>query len=163
MALRNYAISKMSTTYGKDYMAVSVSYISPEITQKTIDIMLGDSTIQKKLATLFNEHDAKIFYVMPQSWILPELGMATAIIDHSNPQAGSSSHGNPLDTEPMKKRILVSHAKLIRETEPSRILHYMKQQLPKLYVDIDLEKGKVIRISKPPQEGIYSNIPVPMF
>jgi protein-S-isoprenylcysteine O-methyltransferase Ste14 len=163
ITLRNYTISKMSTTYGKDYMAVSVSYISPEITQKTINIMLEDSTVQEELAKIFNTGDAKMFYVMPQSWIFPELGMATGLIDHNNPQTRTSSHGNPEDTKPMKKRVLVSLAKLIQETEPSGILNYMKQQIPNLYIDVDLEKGKVIGISKPPLKGIYSDIPVPVF
>jgi protein-S-isoprenylcysteine O-methyltransferase Ste14 len=163
ITLRNYTISKMSTSYGKDYMAVSVSYISPEITKKTIDIMFGDSIVQQELSKLFNEGDAKMFYVMPQSWILPELGMATGLIDHNNPQANSTSHGNPVDTAPTRKRVLISHAKLIQETEPSGILNYMKQQIPKLYIDIDIEKGKVVGISAPPQKGIYSDIPVPVF
>jgi len=162
-SLRNYTISKMSTSYGNDYMAVSISYISPEITKKTIDIMLGDSTVKQELSKLFNEGDAKIFYVMPQSWILPELGMATELIVHNNPRASSASHGNLVDTASSKKRVLVSLAKLIQETEPSGILNYMKQQIPKLNVDIDIEKRKVINISKPPQEGIYSDIPVPVF
>jgi protein-S-isoprenylcysteine O-methyltransferase Ste14 len=162
-SLRSYTISKMSTAYGKDYMAVSVSYISPELTQKTIDIMLEDVTVQQELSKLFNEGDAKIFYVMPQFWILPELGMATELIDHNNPQANSTSHGNPADTAPSKKKVLVSLAKLIQETKPSGILYYMKQQIPKLYIDIDIEKGKVVGISAPPQKGIYSDIPVPVF
>lgn len=50
MTLRNYTISKMSTSYGKDYMAVSVSYISSEITKKTIDIMLKDSAVQEEIS-----------------------------------------------------------------------------------------------------------------
>jgi|WetSurMetagenome_2_1015567.scaffolds.fasta_scaffold24432_2 protein-S-isoprenylcysteine O-methyltransferase Ste14 len=162
-SLRSYTISKMSTVYGKDYMAVSVSYISPEITKKTIDILLEDRTVQQELSKLFKTGDAKIFYVMPQPWILPELGMATELIDHTNPQPSSSSHGNPLDTTPSKKRVLLSLAKLIQKTEPSGILYYLKQQIPKLYVDIDIDKGKVISISKPPKEGIYSNLPVPVF
>jgi len=163
ITLRDYTISKMSTTYGKDYMAVSVSYISPELTKKSIDILIGDSIVQQQLSKLFNEGDARMFYVMPQSWVLPELGMATGLIDHNNPQANSTSHGNPVDTAPTRKRVLISHAKLIQQTGPSGILKYMKQQIPKLYVDIDLVKGKVINISKPPQKGIYSYIPVPLF
>ena len=163
ISLRNLTISRMSTAYGTDYMAVSISYVSPQITQQTINIMLEDSTVQEVFSKIFNDGDAKMFYVMPQSWIFPELGMATELIDHNNPQASSASHGNPLDTTPSKKRVLVSLAKLIQETEPSGILRYMKQQIPKLYVDIDMEKGKVIDISKPPQKGIYSDIPVPLF
>lgn len=160
ITLRNYTISKMSTAYGHDYMAVSVSYISPDITKKTIDIMLGDSAVQEELAKIFNVGDAKIFYVMPQSWIISELGMTTGL-NHNYDM--TVSHGNTEDTAPMKKRILVSLAKLIQETEPSGILNYMKQQIPKLYVDIDLEASKVIGVSTPPQEGIYSDIPVPVF
>lgn len=163
IVLRNYTISAMSTTHGKDYMAVSVSYISPDITKKTIAIMLEDSAVQKELAKTFKNDDAKIFYIMPQSWVFPELGMATGQIEHNNPQTRASSHGNPVDTEPMKKRVLVSLAKLINKTEPSGILNYMKQQIPKLYIDVDLEKGRVIGISAPPQKGIYSDIPVPVF
>lgn len=162
-SLRSYTISKMSTAYGNDYMAVSVSYISPEITRKTIDIMLGDSTVQEQMSKIFKEGDAKIFYVMPLSWILPELGMATELIEHNNPRASSASHGNPADTATFKKRVCVSLAKLIQETEPSGILNYMKQQIPKLYIDIDIEKGKVTGISATPQKGIYSDIPVPVF
>lgn len=161
--LRNYTISKMSTSYGKDYMAVSVSYISPEITKKTIDIMLKDSAVQKEISKLNIDSGSKVYYVMPQKWILTELGMATEISSEYRPQARAASHGNPEDTEPMKKRVLVSYAKLIQESEPSEILNYMKQQIPKLYVDIDLEKEEVIGISKPPYEGIYSDIPVPLF
>ena len=163
VALRNHTISRMSTTYGEDYMAVSVSYISPEITKKTVDIMLADSTAREEISKVFNEGDAKVFYVMPYSWILPELGMASELSDHHNPQANSSSHGNAEDMAPLKKRVLVSHALLIHKTEASGILKYMKQQIPKLYIDIDIEKGKVIGISAPPKKGIYSDIPVPLF
>lgn len=163
ITLRNYTISQMSTAYGDDYMAVSTTYISPDITLKTIDIMLEDSTVKEEFAMLFKEGDTKIFYIMPQTWIFPELSMATQLIDHNNPQTSSSSHGNPEDTEPMKKRVLLSQAKLIRETVPSRILNYMKQQIPKLYVDVDIEKGEVTGISKPPKKGIYSDLPVPVF
>lgn len=166
ITLRNYTISKMSTTYGKDYIAVSVSYISPKITKKTIDIMLGDSAVQDDISKFFIDGDAKIFYIMPQSWIITELGMATDLYDGydpQDPQGSTVSHGNPEDTAPTKKRVLISLAKLIQETEPSGILNYMKQQIPKLYIDIDIEKGEVISISKPPQEGIYSNIPVPVY
>jgi len=163
ITLRNYTISKMSTSYGNDYMAVSVSYISPEITEKTIDIMLKDSAVQEEISKLNIDNDSKIFYVMPQKWILTELGMATEVSSEYRPQARTSSHGNPEDTEPTKKRVLISRAILIRETEPSTILNYMKQQIPQLYVDIDIEKGEVTGISIPPIEGIYSDIPVPMF
>ena len=115
--LRNYTISKMSTAHGKDYMAVSVSYIAPEITQKTIDIMLGNSIVKEELAKIFKAGEAKIFYVMPQSWILPELGMVTEFDDHNNPERRTVSHGNPNDIAPMKKRVLVSLVKLIQNTE----------------------------------------------
>jgi protein-S-isoprenylcysteine O-methyltransferase Ste14 len=163
ITLRNYTISKMSTSYGKDYMAVSVSYISPEITKKAIDIMLKDSAVQKEMAKLNIDSDSKIFYVMPRKWILSELGMAKEVSSEYRPQARAVSHGNPEDTEPTKKRVLISRALLIRETKPSGIIKYMKQQIPKLYVDIDMALGKVIDISKPLQKGIYSDIPVPMF
>jgi protein-S-isoprenylcysteine O-methyltransferase Ste14 len=163
ISLRNYTISKMSTYYGNDYWAVSVTYISPQITKMTIDIMLKDSKVQNEISKLFIDGDKKIFYVMPQSWILPELGMVGELADHNNPGRRPASHGNPEDTEPMKKRVLISKPKLIRETEPSEILYYLKQQVPQLYVDIDLEKGEVISISKPPFKGIYSDIPVPVF
>ncbi len=161
--IRNYTISKMSTAYGNDYMAVSVTYISPQITQKAIEIMLEDSIVQNEISKFFVEGEKKLFYVMPQSWILPELGMASDLNDHNNPQVSSASHGNPEDTEPMKKRVLISKPKLIRESEPSKILYYLKQQVPQLYIDIDLEKGEVISKSKPSLEGIYSDIPVPLF
>jgi len=153
----------MSTTYGTDYMAVSVSYVSPQITQQTINIMLKDSIVQEAFSKIFIAGEAKLFYVMPQSWILPELGMAAEFNSHNTPEQRAVSHGNPIDNAPMKKRVLVSLAKLIQETEPSEILNYSKQQIPKLYVDIDIEKGKVISISKPPVDGIYSDIPVPLF
>jgi len=163
IALRNYTISKMSTSYGKDYMAVSVSYISPEITKKTIDIMLKDSVVQEEMSKLNIDSDSKIFYVMPQKWILTELGMAEEASSEYSPEVRTTSHGNTDDTEPMKKRVLISSAVLIRETEPSGIMKYMKQQIPKLYVDIDMVLGKVINITMPPLKGIYSDIPVPMF
>jgi len=163
LTLRNYTISKMSTTHGKDYAAVSVTYIDPEITRKTVDIMLADSAAQSEMSKIFIDEKTKIFYVMPHSWVITELGMATQLNDRYNPQAGSLAHGNSEDTTPSKKRVLVSQAKLIMETEPTNILNYMKQQIPKLYVDIDLEDGKVIGVSKPPKSGIYSDIPVPMF
>jgi len=163
ITLRDFTISKMSTAYGKDYMAVSVSYISPQITQQTINIMLEDSTVQEELSKIFNEGDAKIFYVMPQSWILSELGMVAESGSHNTPERRAVSHGNPMDVAPNKKRVIVSLAILIQETESSKILYYMKQQIPKLYVEIDLEKGEVISISNPPNEGIYSDIPVPLF
>ena len=163
ISVRNFTISKMSTAYGKDYMAVSVSYVSQQITRQTINIMLEDSIVQKELSKIFNEGDTKMFYIMPQSWILSELGMVAESGSHNNPEQRAVSHGNPIDIAPMKKRVLVSLAKLIRETESSTILNYMKQQVPKLYIDIDLEKGEVINISIPPKEGIYSDIPVPIF
>jgi hypothetical protein len=163
ITLRNYTISKMSTAYGNDYMAVSVTNISPQITKNTIDIMLKDSNVQVEISKIFKEGDIKMFYIMPQTWIFPELGMANDLNDHNNPQANSSSHGNPEDTIPTKKRVLISQAKVIKYTEPSKILNNLKQQIPKLYIDIDIEKGEVIRISKPPVEGIYSDIPVPVF
>jgi len=163
VAIRNYSISKMSTAYGNDYMAVSVTNISPEVTEKTIDIMLKDSNVQEEISKLFSEGDIRLFYIMPQTWIFPELGMADDLNDHNNPQARSTSHGNPEDIAPAKKRVLISKAKLIKNTEPSKILNYLKQQIPQLYIDIDIEKGKVIAISKSPVEGIYSDIPVPVF
>jgi protein-S-isoprenylcysteine O-methyltransferase Ste14 len=163
ITLRNYSISKMSTAFGNDYMAVSVSNISPQITKRTVDIMLEDNNVQEELSKIFNSGDIKIFYVMPQSWIFPELGMANELNDHNNPRASSASHGNPEDTTPTKKRVLISHAKLIKNTEPSMILNYLKQQIPKLYIDLDIEKGIVTSISKPLVEGIYFDIPVPVF
>ncbi len=163
IGLRNYSISKMSTSCGSDYLAVSVTNISQRVTDKTIDIMLGDRKVQEEISTLFKKGDSKIFYVMPQTWIFPELGMTNELNEHNNPQARTSSHGNLEDTAPTKKRVLISLAKLIKDTEPSKILNYLKQQIPMLYVDIDLEKGEVVGISKPPHEGIYSDIPVPMF
>lgn len=163
ITLRNFTISKMSTAYGKDYMAVSVSYISPQVTKKTIDIMLEDSNVQYEINKIFKVGEAKMFYVMPQSWVFPELGMVAEFDNHNDPEQRTVSHGNSEDTKPMLKRVLISRAILIQNVESSVILKYMKQQIPKLYVDIDIEKGKVLRISKPPVEGIYSDIPVPMF
>lgn len=163
LGLRNYTISKMSTSHGAGYMAVSVSYIPPQLIERTVEIMLADSMVQAELSQVFEAGDPKMFYVMPQSWILPELGMTSALSQSDNPHANSASHGNPEDTSPMKKRVLVSMASLISETEPARILNYMKQQMPVLYVDIDIEQGIVTGISKPPKEGIYSDIPVPLF
>lgn len=163
ITLRNFTISKMSTAYGRDYMAVSVSYVSPQVTKKAIDFMLEDSGVQDELKRIFNVGEAKMFYVMPQSWILPELGMVAEFDDHNTPEQRIVSHGNSEDTQPMLKRVLVSRAILIQDVESSIILKYMKQQIPQLYVDIDIEKGEVLRISKPPVQGMYSDIPVPMF
>jgi hypothetical protein len=119
--------------------------------------------VQEEISKLFTNGDIKMFYVMPQTWIFTELGMTNDLNAHNNPQANSATHGNPEDTNPTKKRVLISMAKLIRNTEPSKILNYLKQQIPKLYVDIDLERMEVISISKPPVEGIYSDVPEPVF
>jgi protein-S-isoprenylcysteine O-methyltransferase Ste14 len=161
--LRNYTISNMSTAFGDNYMAVSISYISPQLTQKTVDIILKDSMVLKHMSEFFLDGEAKVFYVMPQTWIIPELGMTGAVNDQSDPHLNSAPHGNPKDTAPMKKRVLISMAKLIKDTEPSEIMYYLKQQVPKLYVDIDLETEEVTAISTPPHEGIYSDIPVPVY
>ncbi|MBN8706920.1 MAG: isoprenylcysteine carboxylmethyltransferase family protein [Bacteroidetes bacterium] len=161
--LREYSIPCMSTAAGEGYMAVSLNYIPPEITQKTVDILLADQRVKARMDSLFTGGDAKIMYVMPQTWKVSELGMTTGFNEGDDPAARTVSHGNPEDVNPLKKRVLVSKAYLTEESDSSDILKNLKQQKPKLYVDIDLETGTVTSISLPPEEGIYSDIPVPVF
>lgn len=161
--LREYSISCMSTAAGEGYMAVSLNYIPSEITQKTVDILLADQRVKARMDSLFTGGDAKIMYVMPQTWKVSELGMTTGFNEGDDPSARTVSHGNPEDVSPMKKRVLVSKAYLTEESEPGDILKNLKQQKPVMYVDIDLETGTVMSISFPPEEGIYSDIPVPVF
>ena len=165
--LRNHTISKMSTVHGKNYVAVSVTQMTPESVKKTVDIVFKNPDVKKEMTELFSEDEKMILYLLPQNWIVSELGMDNVTDVHSpdrgKPQIRPSSHGNPKDNTPMKKRVIVSLAKLTMGSNSRGILHNLKQQIPKLYVDIDLKTKKVTNIIANLSEGIYRDIPVPVY
>jgi protein-S-isoprenylcysteine O-methyltransferase Ste14 len=165
--LRNYSISKMASTSGDNFAAVSLNYIDIQTVKAGTDIVLSDNDVKKEISKRFSPSDKMILYIMPQNWSVSELGMPniqdSSMVNSDNPHMRPGSHGNPEDTEPMKKRVLISLAKLVRPSESDRILHNLKQQIPKLYVDIDLRTRSVIKIITDLPKSIYGSIPVPVF
>ena len=81
----------------------------------------------------------------------------------NNHNTRPSAHGNPKDDSPMSKRVIISRAKLIRASTSDNFIHHIKQQIPQLYVDVDLNSAKVTGIVSDLPEGIYGNIPVPLY
>lgn len=65
--------------------------------------------------------------------------------------------------DPTKKRVVISRAKLVRNNDKSDILKNTKQQIPELYVDLDLGLETVMDIITDLPKGIYGDIPVPAY
>ena len=164
--LRNYTLSHIASVSTANYTAVSVTYMESSQVQKISEWVFNNVDVQKELDSFFSEEDKMILYILPQNWSIEELGMKNTR-DHHAGQTGSSmrpsAHGNPQDDTPMKKRVIIFLTKLIGGTERKNILHSIKQQVPKLYVDINLETKTITQINNSLSEGIYGDIPVPLY
>ena len=74
-----------------------------------------------------------------------------------------TNHGNTNDFDPNLYKVLFSFPKVAPNTAGSDIISNASAQIPILTVKVDLGKGRVIGIDRPPEQGKYSDLPVPIF
>lgn len=163
-ALRNWTISQMAHQEGANYYALSLNVINESTIAKTAQIVLGDYRVTAALDTDLSPDDKIMIYIMPSTWIVPELGMELVIHENesgSNP-VGNLSHGNTADTDPLRKRVLISKA-ITAGNSGKSMFHDMVQHKPLLIAYVDLEKNTISELEKAPEKGKYGDIPVPVF
>ncbi|MFS4417309.1 methyltransferase family protein [Maribacter sp. 2307ULW6-5] len=164
--LRTYTIHSIASDFNDQYTAVSVTYMAPEQIRRATQVLFKDKKVLNQLDKHFAKNDKMILYILPQNWSIEELGMENKRNQyHKNArrQPSISAHGNPLDTDTEKKRVIVSLARLMNPSKDRNFLFDMKQQVPKFYVDVDLEKGVVTNVITSLPPSIYGDIPVPMY
>jgi len=74
-----------------------------------------------------------------------------------------TTHGNPVNFDPNLYKLLFSTAIVDDAVEGEDIISKARGQKPLLVVKVALLSQRVMGIEKPPKQGKYANIPVPLF
>ena len=162
--LRHWALSEMYSIQNRTYAAVSLNRMDRAALVKTASLVMNSERVKNELSALASPEDRLMIYVMPSEWIVPELGMERTVHEGengSNP-VGNSNHGNPEDTHPNLKRILISRA-ILNTPDSGDIIGSMISQKPLLIVNCDLSAQEISSVTKAPDRGKYGDVPVPLF
>lgn len=164
--LRYYSINQLSTSFGKQYFAVSTIALDKHSIDAILLIAENNPILQKKLLETFSSANIqKLIYIMPADWNISELGVEAEQGDFGcddNPLFDPVSHGNTKGSDYSKLKILFSEPVLEGNTDDEHILHNTKIQIPKVIAYVDTQTENITEINDAPASR-YGNIPVPLY
>lgn len=162
--LRSYSLSKISTVSWKDSAAISTSLMSQTQMKEILSIAMNDQNARRALGTLVDSSGTKqLIYVVPLEWNISELAMEADRDGEHQHGFNPTTHGNPTQFNPHLYKVRISKAVVDDGAEGDDIISEARAQKPLLLVKVDLLSKRVIDVKKPPQQGKYANIPVPLF
>jgi protein-S-isoprenylcysteine O-methyltransferase Ste14 len=164
MWLRSYSISKISHLSEKDAAVVSTVLMSPSQMKKILTIVKNNEKAVVELkTTMGSEKKKQLIYIVPLKWRIPELAMEVEQEGHHGHGYNPTTHGNTMALHRDLYKVLYSEAVVDHGVEGKEIILKARGQKPMLLVKVDTNKKGVIGIEKPPEEGKYKDVPVPLF
>jgi protein-S-isoprenylcysteine O-methyltransferase Ste14 len=162
--LRSYSLSEISTVSWKDSAAISTSLMGQPQMTEILSIARNDQNARRTLRTLVDSPGTKqLIYIVPLEWNISELAMEADRDGEHEHGFNPTTHMNPTQFNPNLYKVLFSKAVVDDGAEGDEIISKARAQKPLLLVKVDLLAKRVIDIEKPPQQGKYANIPVPLF
>jgi hypothetical protein len=132
--------------------------------KEILSIAMNDQNARRALGTLVDSSGTKqLIYIVPLEWNISELTMEADRDGEHQHGFNLTTHGNPTQFNPNLYKVLFSKAVVDDGTKGDDIISEARAQKPLLLVKVDLLTKRVIDVKKPPQQGKYANIPVPLF
>ncbi len=151
--LRSYSISQIASFSEADVAVVSTYPMNNEKMRGIYAMAQAETT---------PSHTKQIVYIVPLDWVIPELAME-AEPDHSQHGFNPATHGNPMDIDPHRFKVLFSKAVVDADVPGADILRKARAQKPFLLVKVDMRERSILGVERPPKHGKYGDIPVPLF
>ena len=162
--LRAYSLSKISTVSWKDSAAISTSLMSQARMKKILSIAMNDQNARRALSTLLYSPGTKqLIYIVPLEWHISELAMEADRDGEHRHGFNPTTHMNPTEFNRNLYKVLISQAVVDDGVEGDEIISKARAQKPLLLVKVDLSGKRVLDMEKPPEQGKYASIPVPLF
>jgi protein-S-isoprenylcysteine O-methyltransferase Ste14 len=163
LGMRTYSLSEISHMTQINSAILSLSPMNEGLMARILFIANAYIDSSDELKTLISPPGTKqLIYIIPLEWHVPELAMDREVTNHGH-GTDPTSHGNPADFDPYLYKLLFSLPNVAPNTPASEILLKASMQKPILIIKVDLKKEQVIGIDRPPRQGKYSDIPVPIF
>jgi hypothetical protein len=157
--VKNYALTKISTSYSEDQVMVSLAPLS----EKQILQAMGLALTDKNVEAAVNAMEKKLMYVIPSGWNIPELGIRGEG-QEGNYFTHPETHGNSLDFDSAKLTVLITKPILLsKEVKGLNILKQSVSYDPVLEVSIDVSKNKILMTEKRVNRGRWDGVPVPIY
>ena len=162
--LRSYSLSKISVVFWKDSAAISTSFMSQAQMKEILSIAMNDQNARRSLSALVDSPGTKqLIYIVPSEWKISELAMEADRDGEHQHGFNPTTHMNPAQFNPNLYKVLISRAVVDDGAVGDEIISKARAQKPLLLVKVDLLGKRVIDIEKPPEQGKYASIPVPLF
>ena len=123
----------------------------------------NENAVNELNTTMGSEKTKQLVYIVPLEWRIPELAMEVEEEGRHGHGYHPTAHGNTMAFNRNLYKVLFSEAVVDRGGEGREIILKAHGQKPKLLVKVDMNKKGLIGIEKPPEEGKYKDLPVPLF
>jgi len=151
--LRSYSLSQIATFSEGDTVVIS-TYPMRQEQMRGIYYMAR--------AEIKTSYTKQIAYIVPIDWYISELAME-AETEQRRHGFNPATHGNSMDIDPHRFKVLFSKAVVDADVPSDDILREARTQKPFLLVKVDMHARRVLGVEKPPKRGKYGDIPVPLF
>jgi hypothetical protein len=147
----------------KDAAAISTSLMSEAQMQAILSVPEHDRDAVHALEELFDSSDRKqLIYIVPLEWKIPELAMEPEEVRGYH-GFHPTTHGNSTTFDRNLYKVLFSKAIVDDDAEGKKIISRARGQNPRLLVKVNLVDSQVAGMERPPEQGKYGDIPVPLF
>ena len=164
MWLRSYSISNISYLGEKDAAVISTVSMNPSQMRMILSIVNdNEKAVDELNATMDSEKVKRLVYIVPLEWRISELAMEVEGEGHRGHGFNPTTHGNTMRFNSHLYKVLFSEAVVDHGVEGKEIILKARRQKPILLVKVDTSKRRVIGVEKPPREGKYKDVPVPLF
>jgi protein-S-isoprenylcysteine O-methyltransferase Ste14 len=161
MKLRKITIGSFSTAAGENFLSLSLTEMPEKKIMQVTGLILNNAEIQTVIKEKVKGDRNLLIYIIPEAWSISELGVESRDL---NPMSNVQTHGNPVETNPGLKKVLISEPVLYTDTnDVRRILEYSVRQRPVLLAKVDMVNNRVIHIVRDGLGSMYGEIPVPLF
>ncbi|MCI0696890.1 DUF1295 domain-containing protein [candidate division KSB1 bacterium] len=158
-AIRNLALSSISTSYSQDTATVATTLMSKEEIDKTLQIALKHPQVRHRLE-LADLGSGKKFlnYIVPLHWYLADLPL------EPRPE-GAHGHHQPERTNRNEYKILFTKAKITGGMDAIGVDIIKKAygREPIIVVKLNNATGEVLGLDTPPEHVMWGDIPTPLF
>ena len=150
--LRQHALASIQVETGFGHTAV---YLAP--------MAAGDRRQVLAHAVQALDKPARLLYVVPAHWTVPELGLAASGPDLENGRAYATTHGNRGGFDRERIRVLVTEPELAGPASTGRAqLARAVRVTPHAVLTLDLTTD-ALTMDDPPGPGRWQGVPVPLF
>lgn len=161
MKLRKITIGSFSYAAGENFLSLSLTEMPENKIMQVSGLILNNAEIQSVINEKVKGNRNLLIYIIPEGWSISELGVENREL---NPMSNVQTHGNPAETNPGLKKVLISEPVMHTYTnDVRRILEYSVRQRPVLLAKVDMVNNRVIHIVRDGLGSMYGEIPVPLF